>query len=159
MAVTVRGTDILFNDGTTQSTAAGGVPVVSAGTFYQPGGSNLSSSNANSTSPVRIRLSKMLVSGTVRVQWVLYGNSYGTTYGRIYKNGVATGTLRSTTVFATYTDDISVSIGNTIELYIYGSNANSVSGSGLNIGVNSQVPYVTNVAWDPGTAGNWASTT
>ena len=159
MAVTVRGTDILFNDGTTQSTAAGGAPTVSAGNFYQPGGSDLGSGTVSSTSPRRIRLSKMLVSGTVRVQWVLYANGYGTTYGRIYKNGVATGALRSTTAYTTYTDDISVSIGDTIELYIYGSNANSVAGSGLNIGVNSQVTYVTNMAWNPGTAGNWASTT
>lgn len=30
MPVTVRGTDILFNDGTTQSTAAGGVPAFGA---------------------------------------------------------------------------------------------------------------------------------
>lgn len=42
-------------------------------------------------------------------------------YGRIYVNGVATGTLRNTTSnsFVTYDEDITVNAGDTIELWGY----------------------------------------
>ncbi len=61
--------------------------------------------------------------GTVRVSFDLMNdNAGGPTYaiGRIYKNGVAVGTLRNSVtvnVWTTYTEDISVSPGDLVQLY------------------------------------------
>ncbi len=96
MAVTVRGTDILFNDGTTQSTAASAVPSPSAGTLVAS--SLYPSSSTGSTSYVLLSPGySFLVAGTVRTRmrvrsgYIDYGaRSNG--YGRIFINGSAVGT-------------------------------------------------------------------
>lgn len=66
-----------------------------------------------------------IVSGTVRVKFDLrrsIGSSFAV-YGRIYVNGVAVGTERSTIseTFVGYSEDITVSPGDLISLYIHGS--------------------------------------
>lgn len=62
----------------------------------------------------------------------------GTVYGKIYKNGVAYGTEQSTTSGfpVTKTEDfnnIDIRSGDTIQLYIHGSGANTVSCSNFQI--------------------------
>ena len=61
------------------------------------------------------------MSGTVRVRFDLMINTENTPVSaQIYKNGVAVGTMRSTTStsYVTYTEDISFSRGDEIQLYV-----------------------------------------
>jgi hypothetical protein len=116
-----------------------GAPTVSAGDNYYLG-EQVTGSTTNSN-PVRVLATKVLVSGTVRVQWVLQSGLPGsfTAFGRVYKNGVATGTLRSTSsIAAVFTDDVTVTAGDNIEIYIY-TNAGvdyPAVAQGINIGTS-----------------------
>lgn len=58
--------------------------------------------------------------GTVRVKFDLKGTGGDTAYGRIYVNGVAVGTERTTTetAYQTYSEDIAVLSGDEVQLYI-----------------------------------------
>lgn len=59
--------------------------------------------------------------GVARIKFDLKvgNNSYPSAYGRIYKNGVASGTERSTSsnTYGTYSEDLSVVKGDLIQLY------------------------------------------
>lgn len=57
--------------------------------------------------------------GTYRVYLALAAPSSGTAYGRIYKNGVAYGTVRSTTSSGNWTEDLAFAAGDTIQLFAY----------------------------------------
>lgn len=76
------------------------------------------------TTPTKIKEISVAKSGVVTVSFSMAsgGSSY-TTYGRVYKNGVAAGTLRSTTstAYTTYSENINVNSGDLIQLYIYAS--------------------------------------
>lgn len=72
------------------------------------------------------------VAGTIQVSFDLKSGSSTagrTAYGRIYKNGVAVGTERSTlsTSYVVYTEDIAVSPGDLIQLYCKQQNASYVA--------------------------------
>jgi hypothetical protein len=85
------------------------------------------------TSPTKIKEITMTIENDI-VQPVTLRTVFGlrsdnaayTVYGRIYKNDMPAGTLRSTTStsYQTYTEDIgNVSNGDKIQLYVYTSNA------------------------------------
>jgi len=60
------------------------------------------------------------VDGIYRVAFNLYSTGYAAAYGRIYKNGVAFGTERSTTSASPgvqYSEDLQFSAGDSIEIY------------------------------------------
>lgn len=63
--------------------------------------------------------------GRIRVKFDLATNLVGNTaYGQIYKNGIAVGTLRSTTSssFTTYSEDITIAVGDLLQIYAHTSN-------------------------------------
>ena len=69
-------------------------------------------------------------SGTMRIKFDLKRqNGIGYAYGRIYKNGVALGTQQSNdgTSYIVKSEDLSFSNGDLIQLYIYGSSAETQS--------------------------------
>jgi len=61
--------------------------------------------------------------GIYRVSFDIKMYNTGTSYGKIYKNGVAYGTERSnaTSTYVTFTEDLSFSAGDTVELWRYNS--------------------------------------
>ena len=122
MAVTVGGTSITFNDGTVQSTAAGGFPSVTAGTNYQS--SSPLGVSGFSTSMTAQVASRVFCSGTVRVSWRLTGAgdaySTGYSYGRVYVNGVAVGPERNSpapSMTLAFTDDVTVNPTALVAIY------------------------------------------
>jgi hypothetical protein len=69
----------------------------------------------------------VLRTGTVRVSFNMRSANPGmTSRGRIYKNGVAVGTERTTiqTSFTTYTEDFAIAAGDQIQLYTYSQGDN-----------------------------------
>lgn len=84
----------------------------------------ISDSVASSTgkaSPTKLKEYHFMLSGTVRVTFYLSIGSGQSSYAQIYKNGSPIGTLRSTnsTSNMIYTEDISISSGDYIQLYAY----------------------------------------
>ncbi|MFA5316207.1 MAG: hypothetical protein WC369_02145 [Dehalococcoidales bacterium] len=79
-----------------------------------------------STSPVQFKEISVAKSGSVRVKFSMHGVGSYHAYGRIYKNGTAVGTLQDTdsTSYVEFSEDISVSAGDLIQLYL-----NAESGS------------------------------
>jgi hypothetical protein len=139
---TADNTTFLRGDGTWAS--AGGTPTVSAGTIYQ--GQQQSGGN-NTNSYVSVAQFRVFANGTVRVRWRLTSDNFGGTtwFGRIYKNGVAAGTERSIglNTTANYTDDISVSSSDLVQLYV----RVSVTGYAVSVGTLFQIGTAAN----PGT--------
>ncbi len=78
--------------------------------------------NATTMSPSGAKATCLHHGGTVTVTFDLYNGTGGsaTAYGRIYVNGVARGTLRSnnTGSYVTWSEDITVEIGDLIEIYL-----------------------------------------
>ena len=73
-----------------------------------------------------------VLDGALRIKFAINETSTGTSYGRIYRNGVAVGTARSVTsdTYTTYSEDISGwHEGDTIELWGY----HSLSGGDGNV--------------------------
>jgi len=68
---------------------------------------------------------QIMASGTVNVVFNLYGAGGATAYARIYVNNIAVGTLRSTTSTTpvAFSETISVTAGDLIQLYGYSSSA------------------------------------
>lgn len=71
--------------------------------------------------PVKKKEIKVNYSGTYRVRFDIKGADAGNVSGRIYKNGVAVGTLRtvSSTTYVTYTEDIAFSANDLVQIYAY----------------------------------------
>jgi hypothetical protein len=117
-----------------------GAPTVAAGTNYYLG-TGVSETVTNNVSLERVLTTKMLVSGTVRVQWRIQSANGGSS--RVYKNGVAQGTLRTTgfTLGVNYTEDISVSVGDNIEIYVYDSGGSGTTAYGINIGTSAYTTF------------------
>lgn len=63
---------------------------------------------------------------TIRIKFDLKSGGWGTGFGRIYKNGVAVGTERSTnsSTYATHSEDLEFADGDTLELWCKTSNFN-----------------------------------
>ncbi|NSA04260.1 hypothetical protein FHU26_004809 [Clostridium beijerinckii] len=85
--------------------------------------------------------------GTIRVKFDLctVGSSPGTAYARVYINGVAMGTIRSTqnnTTNTTYTEDFAVNVGDVVAIYAYTTNYYmGTCISNFKICVNNVFPY------------------
>jgi hypothetical protein len=74
--------------------------------------------DTTSTTYVKLKEAIVLESGVINVAFKLtMTGGGGTAFGRIYVNGVAVGTERSTTTNATYTEDITVKRGDYIQIY------------------------------------------
>jgi|GEM_PF-3407086 len=101
----------------------------------------------SSTPNVWFRIKKVTVqiSGVIRISFALQSSSNGSVvYGRIYKNGVPSGAVRSTSSgFSSnvFTEDFTCSINDYFELYLMSpySNTNAV-GSDLNVQLALQSP-------------------
>ena len=111
--------------GKTASTDAGDIvgtlTRVSAGeyTFGQP---TTNKSAVVAGGWVKAKSVQVFATGILRVKFELRSPQNYTVYGRIYKNAVAYGTQRSTTssTFVAYTQDLSFSSEDTVELWING---------------------------------------
>ena len=90
----------------------------------------LRSTNAGSWTKVKeIRIRK---SGTYRISFYIYTEDASVTaYGQIFKNGVAYGTLRSTTStsWVKFIEDLIFSYGDLCQLYIHSAGTNTASAS------------------------------
>jgi len=79
----------------------------------------------SSTTYAKLKEFQVQKSGVIRVSFYLSSGSTGDdAYGRIFKNGVAFGTERFQTGLsgATYTEDITVAIGDIIQIYAHTGN-------------------------------------
>ena len=97
-------------------------------------------SPAETTSYAKVIEARMLVSGTFRTHLMLRSPSgLGTSYARIYKNGVAVGTARSNsgTWWGTYTEDIAFSVGDLIQVYSYNASSQNTAAVRLSVGAAS----------------------
>lgn len=96
-------------------------PSYSAGDVFFHSFSSRDSYFTNTSYAVQSNRWYALGSGTVTVNFsIKRGGSSGTCYGRIYKNGVAVGTERtdaSANSFSNYSEDISVSAGDYLEIW------------------------------------------
>jgi hypothetical protein len=145
MPATLNGSGIVFGDGTSQTTTM--TPTLSAGTFYQT--NEASSVSHNTTNWKAGNSIVMSISGTVRVRVAggsgrlddsKGGSSFCQAYYDVYKNGVNLGRVvnnngNSQIQFGTI--DVSVTRGDTIQLYIYvqyaSYNASGVAYPGVSI--------------------------
>ena len=126
-------------------TANGGFifPSVSAGSYYQ---GTLITTSTNSTLQ-KVLSVKVLLSGTVNVQFALRnwggGGSGYPVYARIYINGSAVGTRQTsiTDTWALYTEQVTVSRGDNIQIYGEGTNIFGPQIMGIRLGTSS-IPYV-----------------
>jgi hypothetical protein len=85
--------------------------------------------NGNYGSYTKVRDVDVRIGGTYRVKFDIRVSTVGqTVYGRIYVNGVAVGTERSSdTNYNTFTQDIRVVIGDNIQLYVRNTGSGNLS--------------------------------
>jgi hypothetical protein len=108
-----------------------------AGSWTEYSGINTTFTASSYVKVCEIKIKK---SGTYRTKLgIMRGGDAGTVYGRIYKNGVAVGTARSTTTGAMtyFTQDIAFVTGDLIQLYGYHS-GNEPSSFYLNLYTNEE---------------------
>ena len=83
---------------------------------------NASEKNTNSITYTRLKQTRLQIGGDIRIKFDIHtGNTARTAYGRIYKNGTAIGTERSTTStsYVTFSEDIADwLVGDYVELYV-----------------------------------------
>jgi hypothetical protein len=82
-------------------------------------------SAVNATSFYELFNSVIFIAGTYRVSFLLaIANATATAHGRIYKNGVAFGTERTTNSisYVQFTEDLTFAAGDTLQLYCYTTN-------------------------------------
>jgi len=78
--------------------------------------------------------------GGARIVFTMLANSGGTAYGKIYKNGVAIGTERSTTssTYVTFSEDFTGFVqGDLIQLYMYRSVSVSADSNSLKFNISN----------------------
>lgn len=81
--------------------------------------------SASSSTPVKIKEVKMLIPGAVRIIFDHAGTAGYTVYAQIYKNGAIAGTARLAYdyTFTTWTEDITVTTGDLVQIYVNGNSA------------------------------------
>lgn len=98
----------------------------------------------STTSYTKIKTLYVARPGAVRIKFGMKAYDGNTAYGRIYKNGVAVGTQRSTTErnsYQTYSEDFSgLVIGDLIQLYVKSSNSHPVYTNSFQLYVAAGVP-------------------
>lgn len=102
------------------------------------------SASVNTTSYSKVKEYQIGYSGVIRVVMGIYATGLSTdAFGRIYVNGVAVGTERSTssTTTVSFTEDIPISAGDLVQMYVKKAGTNSVAYSEfyLKIGNTPQV--------------------
>jgi len=110
--------------------------------------SAVSGSQGGPTVPTKRGEIKVNKSGVIRVSFELAGQTTSSyAYGQIYKNGVAVGVQRSTNSpqpsYITYTEDITVTEGDLIQLYVWQSSSYYVYAQNFKIGMGNTFPYCT----------------
>jgi len=117
---TIPGASIIDNGIT-----ASKLPTPATGSYRQDQSND--GGTTNSTSLVKVGEIYCPRAGTYNVRMNLNfsgGKGGGTTgYGRIYVDGVAVGTLRSTTSSSTFDEDVTVAAGEVIQIYCRTTNA------------------------------------
>ena len=129
---------IKFPDGTLQTTASGGVVTLgnqTAGGYLLI--ENTTARTISAGSYTKYKETKIGVSGTLRITLGIHsGSGGGTTYGRIYRNGVAVGIEHSSSSgsYILYSEDITGwSVGDLVQGYAKHSGATNPYISNLNI--------------------------
>ena len=117
--------DIAFRDIVARYVSATGLYMagVAAGEYIIPGFDS-ASGGSNSTTYVKVAEYKCPCSGVLRVLLGLrLAVAYGTAYCRIYKNGVAYGIERSTTLasITRYNEDLAFTYGDLVQVYVKSS--------------------------------------
>jgi hypothetical protein len=133
---TFRSTGFVFD----QNTIISGNLTVTGDTVGEVVGAKISASDiliisadtertTSSETLVKMKEIKTYLHGTHRVSFRLKSTGSETVEGRVYKNGVAVGTLRSTwsTSYQTYSEDIAFVGNDAIQLYIRTTDAGAVS--------------------------------
>lgn len=112
-----------------------------SGTFIETYSMPIVTSTSSATPQKLKELSPMIRSGVVSVSFDYASNNNAATNARIYLNGVATGTNRSDNLgtFSTYTEDITVAVGDLLQLYGNGDGS-STSAVVCNLIVKVTVP-------------------
>lgn len=116
--------DILVPATPTASTGATSKTYVDALINYTASDNLITSTDAETSSDgdyTKARETKLWRAGTVRIKFsIKINNPDFTSYGRIYLNGVATGTERtnSTMNYVEYSEDITISAGDLVQIYI-----------------------------------------
>jgi len=114
------------------------IAATSAGN-YVVADSNTSTSTT-STSYVKVKEIRAYRIGSIRTTFLLSEAGGGTAFGRIYKNGVAIGTERTTTSSTpvSFTEDFSgILVGDLIQLYIHDSGIGTTYSIGLQYKVSN----------------------
>ena len=143
MPVTVRGGDILFNDGTTQSTAAVSLGSYTAGDIYPAFVVNVGGSSTSYTiSPTKFIMNS---SGTVKVRTAYscadpYGSNL-TAYTRVFINGSAVGSEYSSYTPTVYYAEqtFSVNKGDVIQVGTRGAYNGYQQSGRIQVGTNSNL--------------------
>lgn len=138
MPVTVGGTTITFNDGSTQSSAASGYPTPAAGTLLINTSPLNNGFSVNSTSYTLSQYGVYFYKGgVIRTKIRVFGfdNSYYggpqvSSIGRIYINGVAVGTEVSSIGTAVLQQDFTVATGDFLQ---FANRASNTQGPGVSI--------------------------
>ena len=103
-------------------------------------------STSASTSMTKLKTYKTKYSGTLRISFDLEGSNIAGTntigYGRIYKNGIAFGTLRSVSgpAYSTFSEDLAFADSDTIEIWGYITTGYSVAVKNFSIASSSAIP-------------------
>ena len=117
-------------------------PTLTAGT--KPWSVPSSNTSTSSTSYAKALSIYVPGTGAVRAYFDLKVSGSGTAYGRIYVNGVAVGVEKSTTSagYSTQSSDISVSLGDTVELWLKkGGGASSSDATHFYIAAAENPPF------------------
>jgi hypothetical protein len=133
--------DIAFRDVAARDVAASGAITASgglypsgilAGDYAIPGCFDDTQHITHSATYVKMAEIKSPVSGGIRILFTLSGTMYNTAYGRIYKNGTASGTERTAgSSDVVFSEDIAVSYGDLIQ--IYGKTSTAVYGTYIKV--------------------------
>lgn len=97
---------------------------------------NATERSTTSTTYVKLKETKIGVGGTLRIKFSIKTDGAGTVYGRIYRNGVAVGTERTSALgtYVEYSEDIGGwSPADLVQVYVHRSGSTAHYVQGLNI--------------------------
>jgi len=99
---------------------AGGVQAIKPSDVLQHNNSTERDNGGNINVYVKAKETLLIVSGQIRISFELKSINGGNVYGRIYKNGVAFGSIWSTTslTFVAFTEDLFFSAGDLFQVYV-----------------------------------------
>lgn len=105
------------------------------------------SETVNITTNTKVKEIYCPYGGTINVYFTLSGaNSASPHYGRIYVNGAAAGTARSSSADASWSENISIDAGDFLQVYVYGTGGNWASVTQLLIRVTLPKEFIQTVS-------------